>query len=91
MSDSPIEHVSEPMTWRELCDRFPDQWVSLVGIDWVDDNERELRMGLVAGHGSRHDAVKQARPLHSVFRAIGHFFTGRDGDAPEVPLFLHVT
>ena len=91
MSDSPIEHVSEPMTWRELCDRFPDQWVSLVGIEWVDDNERELRMGLVAGHGSRRDAVKQARPLHSVFRAIGHFFTGRDGNAPEVPLFLHVT
>ncbi|MEJ7597258.1 MAG: hypothetical protein WKG01_05045 [Kofleriaceae bacterium] len=90
MSDSLIEHVSDPLTWRELCERFPDQWVSLVGIEWVDDNDTELRMGLVAGVGSRREARKQARPLRSVFRAIGQFFTGAD-TAPEVPLFLHVT
>jgi len=26
--------ISEPLPWNEICERYPDQWVVLVEIDW---------------------------------------------------------
>lgn len=66
---------SHPMTWQEICGRYPDQWVALVEITWVDD---EVATARVAGHGPRRaDPLRQARHLHSRYEQIGHFFTGR--------------
>ena len=75
--------VSEPMTWSEICERFPDQWVALVALDWVDDHDEPFRTALVAGHGSRREALAQARPLTRLFEPIGPLFTG---EAPARPL-----
>jgi hypothetical protein len=67
---------SEPLTWQEICRRYPDQWVALVDIDWMDDDE--VRAARVAGHGPRRaDPLEQALHLHSRYEEIGHFFTGR--------------
>lgn len=67
---------SEPMTWQEICRRYPDQWVALVEIDWVDEDE--VGTARVAGYGPhRADPLRQARHLHSRYEEIGHFFTGR--------------
>jgi len=30
---------SHLMTWQEICRRYPDQWVALVEITWVGDDE----------------------------------------------------
>jgi hypothetical protein len=74
MSDAPT--VSEPLTWPEICDRFPDQWIALVALDWADDRDEPFRTALVAGHGSRREALDQARPLRKLFDAMGPFHTG---------------
>ena len=68
--------VSEPMTWSEICERFPDQWVALVALDWADDRDEPFRTALLAGSGSRREALAQARPLLKIFDQIGPFFTG---------------
>ena len=68
--------VSEPMTWSEICVRFPEQWITLVALDWVDDRDEPVRTALVAGAGSRHEALAQARPLLRLFDAIGSLYTG---------------
>ena len=74
-ASSPSE-LSESLTWQEICVRYPDQWVALVDIDWVDEDE--VRAARVAGHGPRRaDPLKQARHLHARYEEIGHFFTGR--------------
>jgi hypothetical protein len=66
---------SEPLSWQEICRRYPDQWVALVEIDWTD--EEEIVGARVAGHGPRRaDPLEQARHLHSRYQEIGHFFTG---------------
>lgn len=75
--------VSEPMTWTEICERFPDQWIALVALDWADDSDRPIRTALVAGCGSRREALAQARPLRKLFAQLGPFFTG---DAPQQTL-----
>jgi hypothetical protein len=69
--------ISEPLTWEEICRRYPDQWVVLVEMDWIEDVD-ELRTARVAGHGPRRkDPLVQARPLRERHREMGHFFTGR--------------
>ena len=73
--DSPS--ISEPLSWEEICSRYPAQWVALVDIDWIEDSD-EFRTARVAGHGPRRaDPLVQARPLHERFAEIGHFFTGQ--------------
>jgi hypothetical protein len=76
---------SHPLTWQEICHRYPGQWVALVEIIWVDDDE--VATARVAGHGPRRaDPLRQARHLHSRYEEIGHFFTGRIR-APRVGFF----
>lgn len=29
-------NISEPLTWREICRRYPDEWVCLVEFDRID-------------------------------------------------------
>ena len=69
--------LSEPLTWKEICARYPDEWVALVEIDWVDEDDLEFRSARVAGHGTmRRDPLKQAPSLWARYDEIGHFFTG---------------
>lgn len=89
MSEARALSASEPtesLTWQEICRRYPDQWVALVEIEWVEDDE--VRAARVAGHGPRRaDPLEQARHLHARYEEIGHFFTGPIR-APRSGLFL---
>jgi hypothetical protein len=69
--------VSDPLTWPEICECYPDEWVALVEIDWVNENDLDFRSARVAGHGkTRKEPLDQARPLRVRYDEIGHFFTG---------------
>lgn len=89
MSDA--RTVSEPMTWSEICERFPDQWIALVALDWVDDRDEPFRTALVAGHGSRREALAQAKPLRKLFDPLGPFYTGGAPiGVPALPPIVYV-
>jgi len=67
----------EPLSWAEICQRYPEQWVALVEMEWTGDDEDELLTARVVGHGLRRiDPLLQARPFRERYRSIGHFFTG---------------
>jgi hypothetical protein len=69
--------LSEPLTWKQICERYPDEWVAVVEIDWVTENDLDFRSARVAGHGkTRREPLLQAQPLRARYREIGHFFTG---------------
>jgi hypothetical protein len=69
--------VSEPLTWKEICARYPDEWVCLVEIDRINDTDFDFRTARVVGHGTTRKApLDQARPLRSRYEEIGHYFTG---------------
>jgi hypothetical protein len=87
---SHAQTVSEPMTWSEICERFPDQWIALVALDWTDDRDEPFRTALVAGYGSRNEALKQAKPLLKLFDQIGPFFTGDPRMVPPLPPIVYV-
>lgn len=73
-----VPELSDPLTWKQICERYPDEWVALVEIDWVNDRDFDFRSARVAGHGKRRKApMVQAKPLWAQYHSIGHFYTGR--------------
>jgi hypothetical protein len=68
--------ISEPMTWAEICERYPDQHVYLV--DAVDDTESaEILSARVIGAGPIQEALAQAMQWRDHYEVITHVFTGR--------------
>ena len=83
--------VSEPMSWSEIRERFPDQWIALVALDWADERDQPFYTALVAGHGSQREALDQAKPLLKLFEQLGVFFTGESTPAvPPLPPIVYV-
>jgi hypothetical protein len=69
--------ISEPLTWAQICERYPDEWVCLVEISRVRPNHFELRSARVVGHGkTRGEPLAQSRPWRARYETIGHYFTG---------------
>lgn len=69
--------LSEVLTWKQICERFPDQWVALVEMDWNDDTD-EFTVARVAGHGStRRAPFDQMHAAGLTYEEVGHFYTGR--------------
>jgi hypothetical protein len=69
--------LSEPLTWDQIRERYPDQWVVLVEMEWLSNKGFELRTARVAGHGkTRSEPLEQARPLRSRYSSFCNFFTG---------------
>ena len=70
--------ISEPLTWKQICERYPHEWVCLVEIDSFNDNDFGFRTARVVGHGKDpRDPYVQARPVRARYEEIGHYFTGR--------------
>lgn len=69
--------ISDPLSWEEICERYPDQWVCLVEIDRPDRQQFAFRTARVVGHGtSRREPLRQARAWWDHYREISHYFTG---------------
>jgi hypothetical protein len=74
-------NVSEALTWTQICESYPDQWVVLVEVDWVEKDEDnltfEFHSARVAGHGAtRRKPLLQARPQRARYAEMAHYFTG---------------
>jgi len=70
--------ISKPLTWKEICQRYPDEWVCLVEIDRIEPQNFEFRTARVVSHGkTRREPLDQARPWREHYKTIGHYFTER--------------
>ena len=70
--------ISEPLTWAQVCERYPDQRVCLVEMDRIHPHGFAFRTARVIGHGrTRSEAFEQARPWRDRYPEIGHYFTGK--------------
>jgi len=69
--------LTEPLSWSEICRRFPAQWVALLEVDWLDEARHLVRTALVAGAGPRrNDASIRSRRLRSRFEHVELCHTG---------------
>jgi hypothetical protein len=65
------------LTWQQIRERYPDQWVILVEHDW---HERDLTAyntarALACGP-TRAEAVARGRPALDAYRSYGCRYTG---------------
>jgi len=68
----------ERLTWSEICQRYPDEWVVLVEIEWFDDDNLEFGRAVVLGHAKNSkEVMRQTKPLLAEVMDSGIFFTGR--------------
>jgi len=79
--------ISEPMTWAEICARYPDQRVCLVEIAREHPHGFAFRTARVVGYGkSPREALDRARPWRDRYAQIGHYSTGRiTPPSPHLP------
>lgn len=69
--------ISDPLTWAEICVRYPDEWVCLVEFDRCEPSSAEFRTARVVGHGkTRREPLDQSAPWRATYQTIAHFFTG---------------
>jgi hypothetical protein len=70
--------ADERMSWREICARFPEEWVVLVDDDWVDDHNFHFGTATVFAHRkARREATSDLGAACRQFENVGCFFTGR--------------
>jgi hypothetical protein len=57
--------ITAPLTWAEICEWHPDEWVCVVDIDIDYDHPRvfDFRTARVVGHSKKkREAFEQALP-----------------------------
>jgi hypothetical protein len=70
--------ISEPMTWAEICELYPDEWVCLVEMDELEEQNFEAGTARVVGHGkTRREPLDQSKAVRAHYGAFGHYYTGR--------------
>ena len=70
--------ITEPLTWPQICERYPDQWVCVVEIEWGEPRQFDFRTARVVGHGTtRREPLVQARPWWDHYQEIGQYYTGK--------------
>ena len=68
---------SERLTWPQIRERYPDQWVVLVDHDWQkDDLARYNTARVLAVGASRAEAEEHARPALAAYDGHGCRYTG---------------
>ncbi len=56
---NPLDNTITPperLTWPEICQRYPDEWVMLVDLD-EDEDDPAIRSAVVIGHGPSRKAL----------------------------------
>ena len=77
-AEQPLPSISEPLTWEQICQRYPDEWVCVVEIDHIHPRGEEFRTARVIGHGkTRREPFEQADAFGDTYKVIGHYFTGQ--------------
>jgi len=72
-----VSEPSERLTWAQICDRYPDSWVSLVEVEPPGSEPLKIRSAHVIGHGgTRAVTVEQTKAWQSTFPTSSHYFTG---------------
>jgi len=78
--------ITEPLTWSQICEFYPNEWVCLVEIDRIHPWGFDFRTARVVGHGkTRAEPFVQAGPWWDRYEMMGHYFTGRIAERPLRP------
>lgn len=77
--------VRERMAWKDICARYPDEWVVLIDVEHENGEEDngEIVSAVVLGHSKKSgDCLRETKTImdREQIRESAHLFTG-----PPVP------
>lgn len=76
-AEKPERTISPTLTWAEICERHPDEWVCVVEIEYLRPNDATIVSARVVGHGSTKRApIEPAKLWWDQYSTIGHYYTG---------------
>ena len=65
------------LTYREIRERYPQEWVVVVDVDTMSERDHELCSAIVVGHRKqRADASADLRAAFRRYEEVGCFWTG---------------
>jgi hypothetical protein len=77
--------ISDTLSWAEICERHPDEWVCLVEIKHTRPNDTRIVSARVVGHGkTKREPIEQAKIWWHHYSTIGHFYTGELRAPPPI-------
>jgi hypothetical protein len=68
--------AAERLTWAEICARYPDEWLTLADMTWLDEEASQLDRAVVLAHSADYDA-SWPEPERPGIDELFHVFTGR--------------
>ncbi len=69
--------ISDTLTWAEICQGYPDEWVCLVETQYARPNDIAIVSARVIGHGkTKREPVEQAKLWWDRYSTIGYYYTG---------------
>jgi len=72
------EEAAPRITWKEMCDRFPERWVVIADASRTNASDFEFETGVVLGHFKRRkDALPQIKASFAHHGEIGCYWTGK--------------
>ena len=72
-----VAQGSERLTWAEICARYPDEWVIMADVDFVNDTDFVFRTALVLGHHKHRKAASpEIKAAYEQHESVGCFWTG---------------
>jgi hypothetical protein len=67
----------ERLSWSEICERYPDEWVVVTNIDRDNDTDLEFRAASVLGHFKRRkEASPRIKGALADHDDVGCYWTG---------------
>jgi hypothetical protein len=79
MSTSEARTITGPdrLSWKQICKLYPDEWVVVTDIKWLDEGDYEFDSALVLGHfRSRKEASPHIKAAFQHYDEIGSYWTG---------------
>jgi hypothetical protein len=71
---------AERLTWKQICERYPDKHVTLVDIDWINRDSGTFRTAAVLVHThtrkEMYALIKEAQERMGFIRQAALRYTG---------------
>ena len=73
-----IPYSFERLTWTEMCQRYPDEWVVMAEIEGDNDTDLDFGSALVLGHyKGRKEASPHIKAAFERHEDVSCFWTGK--------------
>lgn len=83
----PATQSTERLTWDQICERYPDEWVVLVETEWVNETDFEFGTARVIDHDKSRKALSpRIKAAYEQYDELGSFWTG---EVLALPRFVY--